>query len=70
MADLTTSQRHVLTCLASTDKGGGFALACHGEDRAAAHALEKMGLAEWRGESFGSSFWSITDAGVALLRSA
>lgn len=36
-----------------------------GDDRAA--ALEKAGLIEWRGRSFGANFYSITDAGIAAL---
>jgi hypothetical protein len=38
-------------------------VACDGPDRATAHALEKQGLAAWKGSSWGSQFWAITEAG-------
>lgn len=48
---------------------GAFAVACDGKDRALAHALEKAGLADWKGTSWGSSFWAITDKGRAFIDS-
>jgi hypothetical protein len=44
-------------------------VACDGLNRPLAHALEKKGLADWRGSSWGSQFWEITDAGRAALSS-
>lgn len=58
-------QKRLLADLAQTRRGGSFALACDGKPRATAHELTKLGFAEWRGISFGSSFWAITDAGMA-----
>ena len=68
MGDLTIPQHHLLRLLNETRKGGGFAQACdRREERKAAHDLAEKGLARWTGESFGSSFWAITDEGVAYL---
>lgn len=44
-------------------KRGAFAQACDGKSRAIAHMLEKRGYAEWKGTSYGSSFWAITGIG-------
>lgn len=43
---------------------GSFAQACDGKDQEAAHELEELGLAEWKGISFGSSFYAVTDRGL------
>ena len=43
---------------------GAFAVACDGKiRRAAAHELTRLGYARWHGESWGYSFWAITDMG-------
>ncbi len=60
---MRVSEWLLLLTLRESQDHGAFALACDGKDRATAHALEQAGLASWRGESWGSSFWSITDAG-------
>jgi hypothetical protein len=43
-------------------------VACDGKHRTIAHSLEDAGFAEWKGESWGSSFWAITDSGKSELR--
>lgn len=43
---------------------------CHGRTRlAAAHELEGAGLAEWKGNSFGTNFYCITKQGRTALHS-
>jgi hypothetical protein len=64
---MTTEEIRVLTYLQDAADRGAFALACDGSDRAPAHKLDRAGLAEWHGTNWGSSFWSITDAGRAAL---
>ena len=49
---------------------GTFSQTCDDEDRAIAEELEALGLAEWRVNKWGSSFWSITAAGRIVLASA
>ncbi len=49
---------------------GTFSQTCDDEDRAIAKELEALGLAEWRGNKWGSSFWSITAAGRTALAAA
>lgn len=56
-------EHELLTCLASTE---GY-VACDGKNRAIAHALEQRGFAEWKGSSWGSQFWAVTDAGRSAL---
>lgn len=56
--------------LAAAEARGAFAVACDGEQRSIAHALEKAGLAEWKGSSWGSQFWAITEAGELAARQA
>lgn len=63
---MNKSERELLQMLASSE---GY-VACDGKDRAAAHTLEKMGLADWKGSSWGSQFWGITDAGRAAIAPA
>jgi hypothetical protein len=58
------AERALLLNLADTHNRGGFAMACDGPDRTHAHSLDKQGFAEWRGTNWGSSFWSITEAGL------
>lgn len=42
-----------------------FAMACDGRvERKAAHELEELKYAEWKGTSFGSSFYAITELGL------
>lgn len=58
----------LLTMRESQDHGA-FAVACDGKDRAQAHELEELKLADWRGTNWGSSFWAITDEGRNYIRS-
>lgn len=60
---ISDAKRELLQMLGSSQ---GY-VACDGKDRAVAHALEKDGLADWKGSSWGSQFWGITDAGRAAL---
>lgn len=60
---MTNSEKELLKILADTK---GY-VACDGEDRAIAHDLERMKLADWKGSAWGSQFWAITDAGRAAL---
>lgn len=64
---MTEDQRRLLEDLNETRDREAFALACDGKPRATAHELTKLGFAEWKGTSYGSSFWAITDAGVSAL---
>ena len=41
--------------------------ACHGGDLTNAHKLQQLGLIEWKGNSFGSNFYCITEAGLKNL---
>ncbi|WNV09995.1 hypothetical protein [Tardiphaga sp. 709] len=63
MVKLTDIEAEVLKALGSSR---GY-VACDGEWRKPAHDLEKAGLADWKGSSWGSQFWEITDAGRAAL---
>lgn len=68
MGTMTPDELALLRELKQTaDQPDGFAMACDGKDRAKAHALEKIGLADWKGTSWGSSFWAITEEGQKLL---
>lgn len=60
---LTPEELRVLRLLKSARDRNAVSVACNGKDRAPAHALEKMGYAEWHGEQWGSSFWYITVKG-------
>jgi hypothetical protein len=57
----------LLLALRETADHGAFSMACDGKDRKHAHTLEQKGYALWRGENWGSSFWSITDEGKAAI---
>lgn len=67
---MKTDELRLLSYLYDSFRGGAFAMACDGGQRPLAHNLEKRGLAEWRGTNWGSSFWSITDAGRELIEAA
>ena len=67
---MTNQELALLSMLGDCHDRGAFAMACDGQDRAKAHALEKLGLAQWRGTNWGSSFWSITDEGQKYLKKA
>lgn len=67
MTQLSVEQIHLLALLYDSHKRGMFAVSCDGSDRAIAHELDKLELARWNGTNWGSSFWSITDKGVALV---
>lgn len=60
---ISDAKRELLQMLGSSH---GY-VACDGKYRAVAHALEKDGLADWKGSSWGSQFWEITDAGRTAL---
>lgn len=64
--ELTEATLGLLKTLANSK---GY-VACDGKDRAVAHALEGAGLADWKGSSWGSQFWEITESGRALLAHA
>lgn len=64
---MTEYQRRLLLELQQSSLRGAFAVACDGPDRKPAHDLEKLGYADWKGESWGSSFWGITEAGITAL---
>lgn len=61
---MTQAELSLLRILASTQ---GY-VACDGTNRAVAQQLEQKGLAAWRGENWGSSFWCITPKGIHMLR--
>ncbi len=62
---LTSRQMFLLKTMAGTE---GY-VACDGRDRGAAWELERRGLVKWKGTSWGSSFYTITDKGrEELLR--
>jgi hypothetical protein len=60
-------QRTLLVELGAADDRGAFCMACDGTSRAIAHELETLGLADWKGSSWGSQHWAITDLGRAAL---
>jgi hypothetical protein len=60
---MTELEKDLLDQLRQSRDNNAFAMACDGECRAPAHSLEKKGFAIWRGELWGSKFWSITDDG-------
>jgi hypothetical protein len=64
---LTEKQRELLAELKASDDRGAFCMACDGSVRATAHEIEKLGLAAWKGSSWGSQYWAITPAGRAAL---
>lgn len=57
----------VLLMLRESQDHGMFAVICDGSRRNAANQLHALGLAEWKGHSFGSSWFAITDAGRAAI---
>lgn len=64
---LSADARALLEGLADTADGVRYQ-ACDGKARrAAAHELEGAGLAEWKGNQYGSSFYCITPAGLSTL---
>lgn len=65
MEKLTEEQLRVLKQYADTNDGRFL------QEIPGAHELWRpMGLLEWRGSSFGTNFYSITDAGRAALSKA
>lgn len=62
-----TDPHDLLRQLRESADGGAFAMACDGRDLAAAYNLARRGLAEWKGDRGGSSFWAITQAGRDTL---
>ncbi len=66
---LSDDARTLLCSLQDTADGIRYQ-ACDGKARrAAAHELEDAGLAEWKGNQYGSSFYCITPAGLSALPS-
>jgi hypothetical protein len=64
---LSAEARALLLSIRDTRDGVRYQ-ACDGKERrAAAHELEGAGLAEWKGNSFGSHFYCITPAGLTEL---
>lgn len=55
---MSPEAKSLLHLLITSRESGAFAVACDGPDRAPAHELEVLGLAEWKGTSFGSSFYA------------
>lgn len=64
---MTDHERRLLRRLMDCSTRRVFAAACDGKDRAPAHALERLGYVLWRGELWGSQFYSITCAGKLAL---
>lgn len=64
---LDLAMQDLLRELHDSHEHGAFAMACDGADRAVAHQLDKAGLARWTGTNWGSSFWTITDAGIEAV---
>lgn len=62
---MTNEAKQLLKQLQECYHRGSFAQACHGEAQKAAHELEAIGLAIWKGNSFGSNFYSVTEKGLS-----
>ena len=58
---MSPEAQDLLKILVESYNGGAFAVACHGSMLKAAHELEAMKYAEWKGTSFGSNFYSLTE---------
>lgn len=70
MSQISDDAAELLHMLSDTADGFRYQ-SCHGKTRqAAAHELERAGLATWKGNSYGTNFYCITDAGRAALSSA
>ncbi len=65
---LSSIQEDELKHLAACRNRGAFAT--EPLRRSVAYELEKMKLAEWKGESFGTSMWAITDLGMEKLNAS
>lgn len=63
---MSDAARDLLLSLRRTADGVKYQ-ACHGADLKAAHELEDLGMALWKGNSFGSNFYCITEAGIKEL---
>lgn len=63
---LTEAQRGLLCRMSDTADG----VRCDGPDRAIAHELESAGLTLWKGSTWGSQFWTITESGRAALQAS
>jgi hypothetical protein len=61
---LSDAETSLLRLLKDVHKGGAFAVACDGPNRAVAYSLERRKLAKWKGTTYGSSFWAITEEGL------
>lgn len=66
---LSEAQKFLLGALYESKVNGAFGIACDGERRQVAHKLEDLGLVNWRGTSWGSSFYSITQQGEDVWNS-
>jgi hypothetical protein len=64
---LTNDAWRLLLELRESADHGAFAVACDGKDRKPAHELDGRGFARWCGTNWGSSFWSITEAGRQFI---
>lgn len=67
MSKLSEAQNSLLSIMSDTADGVRYQ-ACDGPDRAIAHQLEHLGLALWKGSTWGSQFWTITEAGRTALQ--
>lgn len=64
---MTDDALELLHCLKDTADGVRYQ-SCHGKARlAAVHELEGLGFALWKGESYGTNFYCITEAGRRAL---
>lgn len=64
---LTTEERDLLREITASVDRGAFAMACDGSARPVAGRLRRGGLVDWKGESWGSSFFAPSAAGRAAL---
>lgn len=67
MENLSLEERHLLRLLVESKRGGAASMEVRGPmSLAAAHALEKKGLAKWHGASWGTHFYYVTDEGLQI----
>lgn len=61
--DLSDEQWLLLLEMRESQDHGAFSVACDGKRRDPANQLAAKGYADWRGTSWGSSFYAITNTG-------
>lgn len=64
---VSNAARELLLSLKGTANGVRYQAVDGQEKRKAAHELEDLGLAVWKGNSFGSNFYCITEDGIKEL---